>query len=124
LHTVVDTFAFEKGAEEIGLTEEEKHQIRTLIASDPTAGVLIPGTGGARKLRFPLKSKGKSGGCRVVTYYSGEDIPVFLLDVFAKSVKINLTKAERNELKQVLSGLADDYRASLREKMKKIGRAS
>ena len=124
MHTVVETSSFAKGADEAELNDEEKHQIKVFIAGNPTAGDLIPGTGGARKLRFPFRQKGKSGGVRVVTYYAGEDIPVFLLDVFKKSDRINLSKKERNELKEVLSGLAEDYRKSVKEKTKRIGRAS
>ncbi|MEN3346687.1 MAG: hypothetical protein V7632_322 [Bradyrhizobium sp.] len=72
------------------------------------------GTGGARKTRFPIPGKGKSGGYRTVHYYGGKDIPVFLLAVFKK--KDNLTHAERNELKKELAGLAEDYRKSVRTK--------
>jgi hypothetical protein len=63
----------------------------------------MPGTGGARKVRFAAKGKGKSGGVRVITFYSGQEIPVFLLNVFAKNEKIDLTAAERNEMKKILS---------------------
>ncbi len=80
------------------------------IAANPDAGDVIPGTGGARKLRFGIKGKGKSGGARVVTFYSGLDIPVFLLAIFSKNQKINLSQKERNELKGELRGLVRDYR--------------
>jgi len=60
-------------------------------------------------LRFAGKGKGKSGGYRVITFYGGDDIPVFLLNVFAKNEKTDLSQAERNELKMVLSTLADTY---------------
>jgi hypothetical protein len=56
------------------------------------------------------KEKAKSGGYRVVTFYSGNDIPVFLLNVFAKNEKTDLSKAERNELKATLAALAAAYR--------------
>ncbi len=71
----------------------------------------MQGTGGARKLRWGAKGKGKSGGARVITFYGGPDIPVFLLAVFGKGEKANLTKAERNELRQVLRDLAANYKA-------------
>jgi hypothetical protein len=61
----------------------ERHNIVTTLAANPTAGVEIPGTGGARKLRFAGRGKGKSGGYRVITFYSGVGVPVFLLNVFA-----------------------------------------
>ena len=78
------------------------------------AGDDIPGTGGARKVRFAGRGKGKSGGYRVVTFYSGPDIPVFLLNVFAKGDRIDLTKAERNELREILSGIVATYREGVR----------
>jgi hypothetical protein len=43
-------------------------------------------------------------------YYAGPSLPVFLLTVFAKGERTNLTKAERNELRQVLATLAAAYR--------------
>ena len=46
----------------------------------------------------------------MITFYAGRDIPVFLLNVFAKGDKIDLTAAERNELRRELAGLVSDYR--------------
>lgn len=54
--------------------------------------------------------RGKSGGYRVVTYYGGGDLPVFLLNVFKKGDRVNLNKAEINELREELSHLAREYR--------------
>jgi hypothetical protein len=58
--------------------------------------------------------KGKSGGYRVVTFYSGAWLPVFLLTVFGKGTKVDLTRAERNELRRELAGLVEDYRRGVR----------
>jgi DNA-binding transcriptional regulator YiaG len=68
---------------------------------------MIPGIGGARKIRFAGRGKGKSGGYRVVTFYTGRDLPLFLLSVFGKGEKIDLTQAERNALRKELAALAD-----------------
>jgi len=70
----------------------------------------MPGTGGARKLRWRAKGKGKRGSARVTTYYGGPNLPVFLMAVFAKGERANLTKAERNELREVLASVATEYR--------------
>jgi hypothetical protein len=78
------------------------------------AGNLIQGSGGARKVRFAGRGKGKSGGYRVITFYSGARLPVFLLTVFGKAQKIDLTQAERNELRRELAGLVEDYRKGVR----------
>ena len=81
-----------------------------MIASHPEAGDEIGGTGGARKVRVAGRGKGKSGGYRVITFYSGKDVPVFLLAAYSKGEKANLSKAERNELKSILAEIAREYR--------------
>jgi hypothetical protein len=94
------------------MTEAEREAVVEMIAKQPDAGVAIEGTGGARKVRFVARGRGKSGGYRVVRFYSGPDIPVFLLAVYAKGEKANLTEAERNELKGILREIVEEYRTS------------
>lgn len=67
-----------------------------LIAANPDAGDIMPWCGGARKLRVARPGGGKSSGYRVISYFAGENVPVFLLTVFPKNMKSNLTKAEQN----------------------------
>ena len=110
MHTVVETPDYLKDAKKAGLSEEERQAIIGFMAANPRAGDEIQGTGGARKVRFAAKGKGKSGGVRVITFYSGVEIPVFLLNVFAKSEKIDLSGAERNTLKKILGRLVEAYR--------------
>jgi hypothetical protein len=110
MQTVLETPFYLRKAKQEGLTEAEQVAIVDYVAAHPEAGDEIKGTGGARKLRFAGQGKGKSGGYRVITFYSGTDIPVFLLNVFAKNRKVDLTQAERNELRGVLADLAQAYR--------------
>ena len=84
------------------------------MAANPTAGDEIKGTGGARKVRFAGRGRGKSGGYRVITFYAGWDIPMFLLNMFAKGDRVDLSQAERNELRKVLAGVAENYRKGVR----------
>ncbi|WP_345771110.1 hypothetical protein [Brucella intermedia] len=44
-----------------------------------------------------------------MTFYSGDLMPVFLLTAFGKSQKVNLTKAERNELKKITDAIVQEY---------------
>jgi len=109
MQTVVETPSYLKEAKQAGLSSADCRTIVDFLAVNPDAGVEIPGTGGARKLRFAAKGKGKSGGARVITFYSGRELPVFLLNVFSKNEKVNLTAAERNSLKLILKQLAEFY---------------
>lgn len=117
---VLQTDDYVHSVKRLGLTDAEAHAIVQKISENPEIGDLIPGTGGARKWRIPFGGKGKRGGARVVSYYAGVDIPVFLLDIFSKGEKINLTQAERNELREILQGLAEDYRIGVREKVSQL----
>jgi len=92
VQTVIETDAYLSDAKRAGLSEQERMSIVECLAKDPQAGDEIQGTGGARKVRFAGKGKGKRGGYRVITFFSGTDIPVFLLNVFAKNERVDLTR--------------------------------
>ena len=110
VHTVVETEEYLRDVRRASLSEEARELIVEFFAEHPDAGEAIPGTGGARKVRIALKGRGKRGGGRVISFYTGPNIPVFLFNIFAKNEKIDLTQKERNELKTVLGLLAQEYR--------------
>ncbi len=80
------------------------------LAADPRCGVVIPGSGGIRKVRFGFGARGKSGGARIIYLYSGETLPVFVLTVFVKNEKANLSPAERNALAKMVTDMVENYR--------------
>ncbi len=100
LISVVETPAYLRKAERV-LSEEQRTEIVNVIANSPDIGDLIRGSGGVRKVRVSLAGRGKSGGARIVYFYHNDRIPVFLLTLFAKKEKENLTKAEVNQLKSL-----------------------
>ncbi|MHB1217936.1 MAG: type II toxin-antitoxin system RelE/ParE family toxin [Alphaproteobacteria bacterium] len=109
MQTVVETPDYLRDAKAAGVDEKERRSIVDHVAANPMAGDIIVGSGGARKIRFAASGRGKSGGYRVVTYHGGGGLPVFLLNVFKKGDRINLSKAEINELRDELSHLAREY---------------
>ena len=109
LQTVVETPEFQRRTRGL-LTTDGLSALVDYVAANPNAGELMVGTGGARKLRWAIKGRGKSGGIRVITFTGGAGVPVFLLTAFGKGEKVNLTKVERNELRKVLRGLVEAYR--------------
>ncbi len=111
MHTVGEAQGFRPAAYDAGMTDDEVEAIISYLAMNPEAGQVIPGTGGCRKLRWARPGGGKSGGYRVVTFFTGPDIPVWLITAFAKNEKANLTKAERNTLAGLTKGIAEAYRA-------------
>ena len=109
MHAVVEMRQFIRSCKVAKVSPEEVESIILYIARNPSAGDLISRTGGARKIRFAARGKGKSGGYRVVTFFSGPSIPVFLIDIFATGDKNELTQSERNNLKQVFAELVREY---------------
>ena len=111
MQTVSELQTFRKSALAAGMTDEEITALVAYLAKNPEAGDEIKGTGGCRKLRFAISAnnKGKSGGARVITFFSGQNMPVFLVAAFAKSVKVSLSKAERNALKSVTDEIVKEY---------------
>jgi hypothetical protein len=71
----------------------------------------MQGTGGVRKIRWARKGSGKSGGVRVIYYFYNETMPLFLLNIFGKNEKENLSKAERNKMAKLVSILVKTYGA-------------
>ncbi|WP_198263094.1 type II toxin-antitoxin system RelE/ParE family toxin [sulfur-oxidizing endosymbiont of Gigantopelta aegis] len=91
------------------LNESESNCIINYLAVHPAAGKLMQGTGGIRKLRWSSQGRGKSGGIRVIYYYHNQSMPLFLLTLFGKGEKDNLTKGERNDLAKFTSLLILNY---------------
>jgi hypothetical protein len=115
MQTVLLTPTFELQAKAAGLSEDDIAAIASSLAADPLAGDLIAGTGGARKVRFARTGFGKSGGYRTVHYFGGDDVPIFLLALIDKRKRANLSKAERNELAEILPMIAAAYREGRRK---------
>jgi len=109
LITIVELPEYIKRAEK-ELSKNERDELLYYLSTNPKSGILIQGTGGVRKLRWASKGKGKSGGSRVIYFYYNETIPLFLLTIFGKSEKINLSKVERNELAKLVKELIKSYK--------------
>jgi len=110
LQTVVETVAFINAAKSC-MTDRERSEAIAMLAADPERGALLEGGGGIRKVRFAVGGRGKSGGVRIIYYFHDEHRPIFLLTVFAKNERANLSRAERNALAKVAKQLAMAYGA-------------
>ena len=106
LITIAELDEYQRRAEKL-LAERERQDIVNYVAAFPKTGDLIPGTNGVRKLRWRRGGKGKSGGVRVIYYFHSERMPLYLLTVFAKNERADLSQAERNDLASLVDTLVD-----------------
>jgi hypothetical protein len=106
--TVVETPEFLSAMRKL-MTEEQRTVLVDYLAYNPTAGDLIQGTGGVRKLRWGLEERGKRGGARVIYFFHSADTPLFVLTVYAKNEKADLSQKDRNDFRQLTRLLAETY---------------
>lgn len=105
MQTVAETPEYIRRADKL-LSGDERRDVLQYLAAHPRAGDLMEGTGGVRKLRWSRGGRGKSGGVRVIYYFHCDAMPLYLLTLFAKNERANLSKAERNALAELVSILA------------------
>jgi len=106
--TVVELKSFCNAADGL-LTSDELTGLTAFLAQHPDGGVVIPETGGIRKLRWGAKGKGKRSGARVIYYFRDLNMPLYLLTVYGKGEKLNLTKKEKAQLRSLVESLVEEY---------------
>jgi hypothetical protein len=101
--TFIQTKEFSYNWDRLGFSDEDLRRLELDVMANPDKYPVIQGTGGLRKARFALPNQGKSGGVRVcyVDFLMKETI--YLITVYPKSEKDNLSKAERNEIKKMIT---------------------
>jgi hypothetical protein len=95
--TVVETPQFVRQADDLW-TEAERQEFVDYIARNPEAGDVIPETGGIRKVRWRRRGMGKRGGVRVIYFYYNPATPLYLLMVYAKAVREDVSPEAKTAL--------------------------
>ncbi len=84
---------------------DDYEDLELSLVAFPNQGDVIQGTGGLRKTRLKSSSKGKSGGFRVCYCDVPESEKLFLIAIFPKNVKEDLSQAEKKYLKLLIEKL-------------------
>lgn len=92
------------------LKNSERSELIAYLAMNPNAGALIQGAGGIRKLRWARSGGGKSGGVRVIYYFHSEGMPLYLLTIFGKNEKANISMEEKSILSKSVKELVKYWR--------------
>ncbi len=107
--TIAETGPFQRKSSSL-LSLEEKEDLIAYLAEHPNAGSIIQGTNGVRKIRWARGNRGKSAGVRVIYYYHSEIMPLYLLAVFGKNEKANISMEEKHSLSSMVKELAAYWR--------------
>ncbi|MDX2094850.1 MAG: type II toxin-antitoxin system RelE/ParE family toxin [Alphaproteobacteria bacterium] len=101
---IVRTRIYERKAAKL-LSGAETLVAENEIAAAPEKWPVVSGTGGIRKARAARGNAGKSGGVRIMYYFWLNEEAVYLLDIYAKNEKENLSDAEKKVLKGIIKEL-------------------
>lgn len=110
--TIQETPKFAQEADRL-LGEVAHAQLITFLGLNPTAGVVVPATGGIRKLRWAVPGRGKRGGARVIYYFLDESAPLLALEIYVKSTKEDLNEAQKKQLRKVAAAYAKKHGRSV-----------
>jgi hypothetical protein len=90
------------------LTDEALSALQRDLLSDPESGAVMPGCGGLRKVRIadPRRRKGRRGGIRVIYFHVPEAGVIYLMDIYGKGEREDLSAAD----KKLLKGFAEECR--------------
>jgi mRNA-degrading endonuclease RelE of RelBE toxin-antitoxin system len=89
------------------LSDDSYRQLQTTLASDPEAGLLIPGSGGLRKLRWGISGRGKRGGLRIIYYVKMKQDEIWLLTLYPKNVAENIPSHVLRQIKKEIDDEKD-----------------
>ena len=99
---------FTKRWKEIGLGDDELKLLQIMLLKNPESGKIMEGTGGIRKVRFPLENRGKSGSVRVCYTDFAEYEVIYLITACEKKEQENLTMEEKNAIKKLVKALKEE----------------
>lgn len=97
----IETAIFTRRAKEL-MDDTTYTTLQKVLVMNPSAGDLIEGTGGIRKIRVAAKGHGKRGGARVIYYHFVSESQIALLMIYPKNEQQDLTADERKALKAVI----------------------
>ncbi len=102
--SIAETALFARQAESVW-SNEERTVFIDFIARNPEVGDLIPDTGGVRKVRWKRQGSGKRGGVRVIYFYHHVNTPLYLLMVYAKAQREDMSSEDKRAVQGLVSRL-------------------
>ena len=91
-------------------TDEERSEFVDFIARNPEVGNVIPQSGGVRKVRWRRQGSGKRGGVRVIYFYHDPSMPLYLLMIYAKAQRDDLSPDAKRTVQGLVATLREAHR--------------
>jgi hypothetical protein len=103
----IETNEFHRGWKRLGLGEEDLRELQAYLLEHPSAGNMVQATGGVRKLRWARSGRVKSGGARTIYIDLADRKTIWLITVFGKNERADLSAEERNEIRRFVKRIKE-----------------
>jgi len=97
----IETPLFTKKVQAL-LEDDEYKSLQIALLLRPEQGSIIPGSGGLRKVRWARKRMGKRGGIRLIYYWDKKTESFYMLLIYSKSKKDDLSQDQLRILNQLI----------------------
>jgi hypothetical protein len=104
---IVRTSLFERSLKKLGASAADLEKLEVEIVANPAVGDVIQGLRGARKARFSMAGRGKSGGGRAIYVLVVKADTAYLLLAYSKKEQEDLSAVQRKILMEVVKELTD-----------------
>ena len=101
VRTFIQTREFSRNWDKLGFKDEDLRKLELELLENSDLHPVIKGTGGLRKIRIPFAS----GSARVCYVDFVVQEVIYLITVYSKNEKENLSQAERNGIKSLIEQL-------------------
>lgn len=98
---IIETSIFTRQVQAL-LSDDEYRRLQMALVLHPDLGVVIPGSGGLRKVRWSLQGRGKRGGVRTIYYWAVSKDQIMMLLMYAKNEQDDLTPDQLKMLRKIL----------------------
>ncbi len=97
----IETSIFTRQVQSL-LTDDEYRQLQMALAVQPELGVIIPQSGGLRKVRWAMTGRGKRGGVRAIYYWVVAQDKILMLFMYSKNEQDDLTQQQLKVLREIV----------------------
>lgn len=112
----IEVEIFNKLWEKLGLSDENLKDLQEFLCINPDAGDVLQKTNGVRKLRWTIGNKGKRGGVRVLYIDFVIFEKIYLLTVYKKGKKEDISENEKKLIRQLVDVLKNELKAKNEKK--------
>ena len=106
--TIAELVSYSRDADELFDGDEHEH-LKEFLAVYPEGGDVLPGTGGVRKLVWPVKRQGKVSEMQVVYLFRDLNMPLYLLAIYPEGERIDFSDAWCAEIEKLVAELIEEH---------------